>query len=454
MPRPQWRRTDAPIWFLALGFLLLVAGLAPAQTVALRVQAVSPAVAPGGVAELDVFLDNPSGTEVGGYQIAITYPVGQYELMIAPMPLADSVLTDVFTWNAPAPVGVGFQDCPLWDDGLDQEVVSVIGVMSPGSGGFTGTTGHLFRLTFANNAMAGEMAEFQVNNTEVVCLNWGGSLAVDALGNQLTTQRVNDDIVTSSTVPVTIGNCFEDPGSQDVMLQWTNGEIYDEIRVYRDFDSTPLAVLLGDDTMFEDQLPPPLPATYAVSGVVGGIESPYQYCTVNTTVVVPAVENLTCLTSAGNVELSWMLPVTYTQIDVVRNGSVVGTLPGDATSFTDSGVGTSGTVVYFVTASQGPDTSPAGSCMVDLDDTQFIRGDVNDDGTVNISDAQASLSYLFGFAPNIACVKAVDFDDDGSAVVTDPVNMLDFLFGMGTAPPPPFPNAGFDPTPDTLPCGP
>ena len=75
------------------------------------------------------------------------------------------------------------------------------------------------------------------------------------------------------------------------------------------------------------------------------------------------------------------------------------------------------------------------------------------DGTVNISDAQASLNYLFGVNPNLDCVKRVDFDDDGAAVVTDPVNMLSFLFSSGPPPPPPFPNPGVDPTPDSLPCG-
>jgi hypothetical protein len=81
----------------------------------------------------------------------------------------------------------------------------------------------------------------------------------------------------------------------------------------------------------------------------------------------------------------------------------------------------------------------------------FIRGDANYDLTVDISDALATLLFLFAGRP-IACASAADFDDNGVLQLTDSIATLDYLFRGGPRPPPPFPQAGEDPTPDALTC--
>jgi uncharacterized lipoprotein YddW (UPF0748 family) len=80
----------------------------------------------------------------------------------------------------------------------------------------------------------------------------------------------------------------------------------------------------------------------------------------------------------------------------------------------------------------------------------FIRGDSNGDGTPNISDAVATLSYLFagGNAPD--CLDAADSDDRGTVEITDAVYLLNHLFSGGPTLPPPYPAAGSDPTEDDL----
>ncbi|MGE3165612.1 MAG: immunoglobulin domain-containing protein [Planctomycetota bacterium] len=84
----------------------------------------------------------------------------------------------------------------------------------------------------------------------------------------------------------------------------------------------------------------------------------------------------------------------------------------------------------------------------------FKRGDVNQDGTVNIVDALAGLNYLF--IPGSAvpqCFDGMDANDDGALNLLDPVSLLLYLFVPGSAPPAaPGPLAcGLDPTSDALP---
>lgn len=80
----------------------------------------------------------------------------------------------------------------------------------------------------------------------------------------------------------------------------------------------------------------------------------------------------------------------------------------------------------------------------------FIRGDSNGDGTPNISDAVATLSYLFSGGAKPACLDAADADDRGTVEITDAVYLLNHIFSGGTPPPPPYPAAGADPTEDGL----
>jgi len=88
------------------------------------------------------------------------------------------------------------------------------------------------------------------------------------------------------------------------------------------------------------------------------------------------------------------------------------------------------------------------------DDGAFLRGDSNRDGAVDISDAITTLLYLFGGGGGgeVPCLDALDTNDDGVTDISDASYGLDYLFRGGPAPPPPYPTAGTDPTPDELGC--
>jgi hypothetical protein len=81
----------------------------------------------------------------------------------------------------------------------------------------------------------------------------------------------------------------------------------------------------------------------------------------------------------------------------------------------------------------------------------FVRADVNDDASVNITDAVALLRHLFSGDVSPRCSDAADSNDDGQIDVTDAVFTLNFLFRSAGLPKPPYPDAGLDPTEDALP---
>lgn len=84
----------------------------------------------------------------------------------------------------------------------------------------------------------------------------------------------------------------------------------------------------------------------------------------------------------------------------------------------------------------------------------FRRGNTNSDGTVDISDALYTLSFLFLGGPAPVCADAADANDDGTIDISDVLHTLSYLFLGSEAPSAPGPVApGPDPTPDGLVCG-
>ena len=73
----------------------------------------------------------------------------------------------------------------------------------------------------------------------------------------------------------------------------------------------------------------------------------------------------------------------------------------------------------------------------------FVRGDPNADGSINIGDAIFVLSYLFSGGP-CDCKDAADINDDERIDISDPIALLGYLFGGGPPPPPPFGECGLD----------
>ena len=79
---------------------------------------------------------------------------------------------------------------------------------------------------------------------------------------------------------------------------------------------------------------------------------------------------------------------------------------------------------------------------------EFIRGDANDDGGVDISDGIFTINYLFTGGAKPLCLSASDTNDNGAIDISDAISVFSYLFAGGSDPSPPFPLSGLDPTPD------
>lgn len=86
----------------------------------------------------------------------------------------------------------------------------------------------------------------------------------------------------------------------------------------------------------------------------------------------------------------------------------------------------------------------------------FIRGDIDDDGDVDGDDFCLMQCILFGgtcgqtgtdcSTVSPSCMFAADFNDDGNVTLSDATSMYYFITGQSSAPPPPYPDCGEDPT--------
>ncbi len=83
---------------------------------------------------------------------------------------------------------------------------------------------------------------------------------------------------------------------------------------------------------------------------------------------------------------------------------------------------------------------------------EFVRGDANDDGRVNITDPFFTLRSLFSVGAKPRCEDASDVNDDGSVDIGDAIFTLSYLFRGGSGPFAPGLECGPDPTEDLLAC--
>jgi hypothetical protein len=83
----------------------------------------------------------------------------------------------------------------------------------------------------------------------------------------------------------------------------------------------------------------------------------------------------------------------------------------------------------------------------------FVRGHVDEDGAVNLSDAVQVFRYLFQGDAEPPCLDAADADDSGFLNLTDGIHILGFLFQGGPPPAGPYPTCGSDASADDLGCG-
>jgi hypothetical protein len=82
----------------------------------------------------------------------------------------------------------------------------------------------------------------------------------------------------------------------------------------------------------------------------------------------------------------------------------------------------------------------------------FRRGDLTNDGKVDLGDVLKLLDRVSGRLPGFTCPDAADVNDDGRESLEDAIKLLSWLYQGGDPPPPPFTEPGLDPTPDKLGC--
>ncbi|MBI4606054.1 MAG: hypothetical protein HY721_29155 [Planctomycetes bacterium] len=163
---------------------------------------------------------------------------------------------------------------------------------------------------------------------------------------------------------------------------------------------------------------------------------------------VPPPRGLTCEALERGAALAWSPGGPYDQVLVFRERDLAASLPGDAAAWTD-GAEPPGRF-YRVAGVRGGLEGPGALCEPDLG--TFRRGDVEENGELNITDAVAILGYLFLGSRAPRCLDAADANDSGELNITDAIYLLGYLFAGGPPPPPPLAAPGRDPTRDDLGC--
>jgi len=127
-------------------------------------------------------------------------------------------------------------------------------------------------------------------------------------------------------------------------------------------------------------------------------------------------------------------------VTVENGGRITATIPPGATS---------GKVLVRVENRYGAAELDAG--FEYTASNTFLRADSDLDGNLGITDPILTLHGLF-LGGDLPCLDASDADDSGELDLSDPVFTLLFLYQGGSPPPPPYPQAGNDPTLDDLGC--
>ena len=96
----------------------------------------------------------------------------------------------------------------------------------------------------------------------------------------------------------------------------------------------------------------------------------------------------------------------------------------------------------------GPEPGSTRVCL----QPPFLRGDVNGDVKVNLSDGLALLGFLFRSGLEPPCMLAADTNSDGFFNISDPVFLLNHLFRGGPGLGAPYPECGFQPVPSPFNC--
>ncbi|MCA8961735.1 MAG: spondin domain-containing protein [Planctomycetes bacterium] len=157
-----------------------------------------------------------------------------------------------------------------------------------------------------------------------------------------------------------------------------------------------------------------------------------------------------------------------TEVNDIEGGAAFSTLGGTASDEAnpladlydlDPSAAYLNSIVGTTTASGDTITAVFGETMViariTIDvvvDADFVRGDVDGSGVLQVTDGVRILQTLFAGGPDFPCERAADVNDSNVIDLADAVILLTYLFQGGFPPPAPFPGCGPDGTPDLLSC--
>ncbi len=136
--------------------------------------------------------------------------------------------------------------------------------------------------------------------------------------------------VAVSPDPVTINSCTHQAGG--TQLDWTNTEGYDEIEILR--EGVSIATLGGTAVIYLDPAPGPGNHQYSIVARLVGLDSLPASCVGSIPPDAPTMAS--CVDGSQSVSISWTNPATYSSIELRRDGILLVTLLGTATSHVDN----------------------------------------------------------------------------------------------------------------------
>ncbi|MBN1417537.1 MAG: hypothetical protein JXP34_02110 [Planctomycetes bacterium] len=217
------------------------------------------------------------------------------------------------------------------------------------------------------------------------------------------------DPAAESDMPGTVAGQVLDPGDEPVpwpvrgvYLRWTNGAVYEAIRIDRDGEV--VAKLPGFTQRWIDWRVEPGAHKYAVYGIRGNEITRPATCEIEVPEPVPAPEDLTCVAldptaiPERQIVLAWTNPVKYDVLLLYRNGMQIKKLEGTATETEDMVPGI-GRYAYALVGVIGGGHSAPARCVV------VITGPVPP-------------------VEDLTCRVLVPVTDPATGVVADPVVVL------------------------------
>ncbi|MEM7166135.1 MAG: immunoglobulin domain-containing protein [Planctomycetota bacterium] len=161
--------------------------------------------------------------------------------------------------------------------------------------------------------------------------------------------------------------------AQEVALL-ANAEAGRSVRIDRDGEA--LAWLPWTEAALIDLPVGPGPFDYCVRAIDNGLELPAACCSLR---MLQQPADFLCVEQGDGVELSWVAGEPYASIEIDRDGTLIATLPGDATTFQDSSA-LPGQQQYTLRPFVESEAAPTAECTahVELAPTNFscaIDGD-------------------------------------------------------------------------------